>query len=364
MESELRKYLHEIKEILRNLYKSGQSAAGTDGGGNPGGGGDASAANQLTEINRLEQIAAKLIATPSTEAKQDAGNAVLSGILAKLIGTPATESKQDDEIAATNALAALLAQVRDKPISIIRLWTVAPIGIQPGDLDFIEGDTLSETSLYSGTTGAVISRTFFNVTQSIPVANPNPNDPADQIESYLTPFGSNQGSAFDAPATSDIGAFTLTSMTKRILARLTTGLTNWTSLLGRIPAALVNGRFPVDTPLPIATPYLFELTGGTVTNVVARAAPARMLRLEFRNLSSTQGAYLKVYNKSTAPVPTTDAALLRGKHYLPPGERVVVDHAAFADLFAAGIAFAITAGRPNTDNTAPATDGLMTIHYA
>lgn len=62
----------------------------------------ATATNQATEIAGLTSIdvgiaaiLAKLIAAPSTEAKQDAGNASLVSILAKIIAAPATEAKQD-----------------------------------------------------------------------------------------------------------------------------------------------------------------------------------------------------------------------------------------------------------------------------
>lgn len=46
------------------------------------------------------------------------------------------------------------------------------------------------------------------------------------------------GAPADASATSDTGSFSLLALVKR-------GLTNWTTLLGRIPA-LVSGRVPVD----------------------------------------------------------------------------------------------------------------------
>jgi hypothetical protein len=45
--------------------------------GGDGGGGDASAANQTTEIARLTSILAKIITAPATEAKQDTGNTTL-----------------------------------------------------------------------------------------------------------------------------------------------------------------------------------------------------------------------------------------------------------------------------------------------
>lgn len=101
---------------LRNLFElflsmrsfvSGNAALKVDVvqtvGGGGGGGGDASAANQLTQITQLTNILAKLIAAPSTEAKQDAEIAAINAITTALGGSltislPAgisTEAKQD-----------------------------------------------------------------------------------------------------------------------------------------------------------------------------------------------------------------------------------------------------------------------------
>lgn len=51
-------------------------------------------------------ILAKLIASPSTEAKQDTSNTALASILAKLIAAPATEAKQDNIITELQSLVA------------------------------------------------------------------------------------------------------------------------------------------------------------------------------------------------------------------------------------------------------------------
>ena len=87
----------------------------TVGGG--AGGGDASAANQVIQTAALNAILTKIIAAPSTEAKQDAAIVVLGNILTALgatitVSLPAgasTEAKQDAIIVLLNALGVLLA---------------------------------------------------------------------------------------------------------------------------------------------------------------------------------------------------------------------------------------------------------------
>lgn len=85
-------------------------------GGGGGGGGDASAANQVTEIARLTSILAKIIAAPSTEAKQDAMITAINAITTALGGSltialptgASTEAKQDAIITALGNIATLL----------------------------------------------------------------------------------------------------------------------------------------------------------------------------------------------------------------------------------------------------------------
>ena len=54
----------------------------------------------------LAAVLAKIIAAPATEAKQDTGNTTLANILAKIIAAPATEAKQD----ALNALVTIMSE--------------------------------------------------------------------------------------------------------------------------------------------------------------------------------------------------------------------------------------------------------------
>lgn len=83
---------------LRRLI---EVAEGITGGG--GGGGDASAANQVTEIDRLTSILSKIIAAPATEAKQDTQITAEQAILAKLSSDPATQATLAAILAKLNA---------------------------------------------------------------------------------------------------------------------------------------------------------------------------------------------------------------------------------------------------------------------
>lgn len=88
------------------------------GGGGGGGGGDATAANQVLQLTELTAILNKLIAAPSTEAKQDAAIALLTAINTAL-GSPltinlptgiSTEAKQDAIITALGLLSTAAGQ--------------------------------------------------------------------------------------------------------------------------------------------------------------------------------------------------------------------------------------------------------------
>lgn len=134
-------------EVVGNKLQVGGTVAVT-------GAGDASAANQTTEIARLTSILAqldvalstrgsevtiaailaKIIAAPATEALQTTGNTTLAAILAKIIAAPSTEAKQDTIITALNAIdagipAALgqVAMASSMPVTIASNQTAVPI---------------------------------------------------------------------------------------------------------------------------------------------------------------------------------------------------------------------------------------------
>ena len=103
-------------------------------------------AKQDTAITSIDAITAKLIVAPATEAKQDVLEATLEAILAKIIVAPATEAKQDTSILSIDAITAKLivapateakqdtiitelTAIKDDKVNLATLATVAPISI-------------------------------------------------------------------------------------------------------------------------------------------------------------------------------------------------------------------------------------------
>lgn len=111
----IREFFQDILSIVGAQRAIKVDVIQTVGGG--GGGGDASAANQVAEIALLTNVLAKLIAAPSTEAKQDAEIVAINAI-ATALGLPltinlptgiSTEAKQDVIITAIGNLATALS---------------------------------------------------------------------------------------------------------------------------------------------------------------------------------------------------------------------------------------------------------------
>jgi hypothetical protein len=98
------------------------------------------------------------------------------------------------------------------------------------------GDWITNTIVFdTDGNGGVLSSNWYNLTTSATIAAPLPTDLEDPNDRLLNLLGAQSDSA----ATSDTGTFSLFALIKR-------GLTNWTSLLDRLPAALVGGRLSVD----------------------------------------------------------------------------------------------------------------------
>lgn len=73
--------------------------------------------------------------------------------------------------------------------------------------------------------------------------------------------------------------------------------------------------------------------------------------------------YVKLYNKSSAPAPATDSALLRGRYMIPPTACLNIVYAV-PMAFSSGLAYATVTGVSDTDNTSVgANDILLTGCY-
>jgi nitrogen fixation protein FixH len=81
--------------------------------------------------------------------------------------------------------------------------------------------------------------------------------------------------------------------------------------------------------------------------------------------TSAATKFVRLYNKATAPIPASDAALIVMRRPLPAGQSSDVQIGANAMWLSAGLAFDITGGAADTDSTAvTAGDVTLTLFYA
>lgn len=110
----------------------------------------------------------------------------------------------------------------------------------------------------------------------------------------LTDIDANLGAKTDTAATTDTGTWSLIALVKR-------SLQNWTTLLARIPAAIIPGLLPVDT---LATPSRMvpHALTTTSTSVVLLASTRRV------SVDASVGAIVRI--GGAASVPANGSALL------------------------------------------------------
>lgn len=72
--------------------------------------------------------------------------------------------------------------------------------------------------------------------------------------------------------------------------------------------------------------------------------------------------YVRIYNKSTVPLPASDAALIVARIPLAAGQRSDMQIGANAEWLSAGLAFDITGASPDNDATA-VTAGDVTVNF-
>jgi hypothetical protein len=68
--------------------------------------------------------------------------------------------------------------------------------------------------------------------------------------------------------------------------------------------------------------------------------------------TSTSTRYVRLYDKATAPVPATDAALIDLRFPLPAGTKAELQLGSGGAWFHSGLGFDITGAAPDTDATA------------
>lgn len=140
----------------------------------------------------------------------------------------------------------------------------------------------------------------------------------------------------------------------------TSGAQSWRFVLGTyatepIPAAQVSATQPISgsvtaTATP-ATPTPYTLNSAAGTNLAAIKASAGTLYGLAGFNAGAAAAFVKLYNKASAPVLATDVPVLVVP--IPAGGAMPPVHlGALGHRFAAGIAIAVTGGAADTDATA------------
>jgi hypothetical protein len=109
------------------------------------------------------------------------------------------------------------------------------------------------------------------------------------------------------------------------------------------------------------TPYYYNATGSGFDATVVKASAGRLYAIYGFQTDNIKFAFLKIYDKATAPDPSADSALLKWTVFFPPTEALETDTEPqwkWVDLsfpvglnFANGIGFVITQN-VGTDETA------------
>lgn len=121
------------------------------------------------------------------------------------------------------------------------------------------------------------------------------------------------------------------------------------------------------------TPYQYISVNTGFDAVSLKASAGRLYFIYAINLDGVKLAWLKIYDKATAPDPSADTALLKWQLYLPPTEPLesdtepqyepIIISLPHGINFANGIAFVLTQ-LPGTDETAvDANDVLLNLAY-
>jgi hypothetical protein len=106
---------------------------------------------------------------------------------------------------------------------------------------------------------------------------------------------------------------------------------------------------------------IFSYVATATTNATsAWAKPATLTGWSIVNTSAAI-KYVRIYNKATAPVPASDAALIIARIPLPAGQVSNLHIGAGAVWLSAGLAFDITGAAPDNDATA-VTAGDVTVN--
>jgi hypothetical protein len=109
---------------------------------------------------------------------------------------------------------------------------------------------------------------------------------------------------------------------------------------------------------------IFSLLSAATTNLtLVSPKPAMVTGWSIAN-TSTSPRYVRLYDKATAPVPATDAALIDLRFPIPAGTQAEAQLGTNASWFHSGLGLDITGGPADTDATAVAAgDVSINIFY-
>lgn len=121
------------------------------------------------------------------------------------------------------------------------------------------------------------------------------------------------------------------------------------------------------------TPYQYTSVSTGFDATVIKASAGRVYAIQGINTDNVKFAFLKLYDKATAPDPSADGSLLKWQMFLTPSESLETDSEpqwqersisfSHGIGFANGIAFVLTQ-LPGTDETAvDAADVLFNLAY-
>lgn len=251
------------------------------------------------------------MAAPATEGKQDASNTILNSILTELRDDVFVQSTIWEDRSNTTSVFFREERIRSQDDGTIttvytRLSDNTVVGSLPAGSIPVAGatdrliqyyryiavtagtgysvrDFVANTLIFdTGGNGAILSSIWYNLSTSNTIGTPTAAHLIDPEDWLRTAFGSQP----DSPATTDTGTFPFISLFKRSLQGITslitsfgTALTNWTTLLNRIP--LLGSQTPANS-LPIVSPTNSYGNPTSPTNFLPiKSAPINRFRTSF-----------------------------------------------------------------------------------
>lgn len=101
------------------------------------------------------------------------------------------------------------------------------------------------------------------------------------------------------------------------------------------------------------------VSAATNNATVVKASAGQVYNIQAFNINATSPRYLKLYNKTTTPAPTTDTSVLIATYLIPANGSGVVVEISNGIQFTTGIGLAVVAGITDADNTSTAASEVI-----